>query len=398
MSFRTRSICIVVLTAVLAVIGAEQLLRGASAPMAAGTHPRLLLHPEELPALRAKLGGPLRPAFQEFVSFVDSSYGTAASDSEFYYFMRDYAFLYAVGNVTGVSYGRSMSEYGAKAVELLKKIAASGQNGDPAVQTMAMTYDWVYPLLSASDKSAVVQALKTAAFQPGGPGGSRSAFHHREIKDRLNYILAGMAFANDGVDNAEANARLAMYAPYVTGDGGVLPARNFVAAAEGGVSVGMGYAVNGTGGDGLVMTEMQFTEAWRTANGLSLSSTYASDNSFRYYPQWMTYALTPYKNSAGDYLLYSGHFMDRGTTAFGFAEMATILGSVRLYQSIDPSMASLAQWLMDETGGVNNSGVTGKRKAVLANFIFNPGTVTAKSPEQLGLPLSKLFRGTGWLA
>jgi hypothetical protein len=387
-----------VLTAALAVSGAQQLLRGASAPMSAGSHPRLLLNADELPALRAKLSGPLRPDFQEFVSYVDSSFGTAASDSEYYYFMRDYAFLYVVGNVSGVTYGRSMSEYGAKAVELLKKIAAGGLTGDPAIHTMATTYDWVYPLLSASDKTMVVQALKTAAFKPGGPGGGRSAFHHREIKDRLNYILAGMAFANDGVDNAEANARLSMYPTYVTGDGGVQPARNFIAGAEGGVSVGQGYAVNGTGGDGLVMTEMQFTEMWRTANGLSLAATYAGENSFRYYAQWMTYALTPYKNTYGDYLLYSGHFMDRGTVARGFAEMATILGSARLYKSIDPSMAGLAQWLMNETGDVDNSGVTGKRKAVLANFIFNPGNVTPRSPEQLNLPLSKWFRGTGWLA
>jgi hypothetical protein len=399
MSLTTRTTCFALLIAALTAIGQQQLVRGAGSPMGSGVHPRVLLSPDELVPLRAKLAGPLKPDYQEFVAFLDANYGAAGTDSEFYYFMRDYAFVYAIGNVSGVSYGRSMNEYGAKALELLRKISAAHQTGDAAVQTMAVTYDWVFPLLTAADRVAVVDALKIAAFKPGGPGGGRSAFHHREIKDRMNYLLAGLAFANDGVDNAEASARVAAYATYVTGDGGVLPARNFIAGGEGGVSVGQEYAVNGTGGDGLVMTELQLTEAWRTANGLSSPATYAADNALRFYPQWMTYALTPYKNAGGDTFLYSGHFMDRGTLARGFAEFSTILASARVYQSVDPSMASLAQWLMDGPAGpVANSGITGKRKAVLANFIFNPGGVTPKSPEMLGLPLSKWFRGTGWLS
>jgi len=396
MSFSKRTVCLILLTAFIAAVAPLQNAKVSTAAFA--PHPRLLLSAGELPALRTKLAGPLKADFQEFVSYLDSSLSAAAGDSEYYYFMRDYAFLYAVGNVSGISYGNSAANYGAKALELLRKISAAGTTGDPAIQTMAETYDWIYPLLSSGDKQAVVVALKAAAFAPGGPGGGKSAFHHREVKDRLNYILAGMAYAGDGIDDADAATRVGSYSTLVSSDTGVQPARNFIAGSEGGVSVGQSYAVNGTGGDGLVMTEMQFTEAWRTANGQSQSAAFTGENSFRYYPQWMAYALTPYKTASGDTILYSGHFMDRGTTAWGFAEMSMILASARLYKTIDPSMASLAQWMMDAggAGGVNNSGVTGKRKAVISNFIFNPGGVTAQSPEQLGLPLSKLFKGTGW--
>jgi hypothetical protein len=101
-----------------------------------------------------------------------------------------------------------------------------------------MTYDWIYPLLSSGDKQAVVAALKVAAFQPGGPGGGKNAFHHREVKDRLNYILAGMAYAGDGIDDADAATRVGSYSTLVSRDGGVQPARNFIAGSEGGVSVG----------------------------------------------------------------------------------------------------------------------------------------------------------------
>jgi hypothetical protein len=364
-------------------------------------HPRIFLTPENLTAYRTKLGGPLREDFQEFVSYLDSVYDTAQSDSEYFFHIRNYAFLYAVGPINGIHYGRSRDSYGAKAVELLKQIVARGNpdTGDPGPRyaLAAVGYDWCYPLLSPADRIALVNFLKTAS-KPEGPGGNRSAFHHVEIKWRTIYLLTGLAFANDGVDDGEAAARLGTYDEYITGDGGILPARNFIAGLDGGVSVGEAYAVNGTGGDGLVMAEMLFAEAWRTANGLTVEQAFASDNELRYFTQWIAYAVLPYV-SGGNHILYAGHYMDRGSPAPGFGELSLAISAMRMYKDVDPKMASLAQFLIENwVGNVPNSGATTpKRKALLANFIFNPGGVVAKSPSELGLPLSKLFAGTGWL-
>jgi hypothetical protein len=364
-------------------------------------HPRIFLTPDNLAAYRTKLGGPLRQDFQDFVSYLDGAYDSAQADSDYVFNIRNYAFLYAVGPVDGIHYGRSMDAYGAKAVDLMRALIASGRidTGDPGpnYSIMAAGYDWCYPLLSSADRIAVVNFLKTVS-KPGGPGGSRSFFHHVEIKYRALYLLAALAFANDGIDDAEAAARLANFSTWIAGDSGIVAARNLVAGADGAVSIGEGYAVNGTGGDGLVMTELQFAEAWRTANGLSAQETFASDNEFRFYPQWMAYAVLPYLSS-GNHILFAGHYMDRGTPARDFGELSLALSAMRMYRDIDPNAASLAQWMLDNwMGAIPSSGsITAKRKALLANFIFNPGGVTPRSPSELGLPLSKLFAGTGWV-
>jgi hypothetical protein len=131
MSFSKRTICLILLTAFIAAVAPLQNAKVSTAAFRA--HPRLLLSAAEAAraphqARRAVEGG--LPGVRELISIAASR--RRLGDSEYYYFMRDYAFLYAVGNVSGISYGTSAANYGAKALELLRKISAAGTLGDPA--------------------------------------------------------------------------------------------------------------------------------------------------------------------------------------------------------------------------------------------------------------------------
>ena len=390
------------LSVVILCLWTQVPVRGAGTPLDNREHPRLWLSSSTIPELKTRLAGAQRPQFQEFVKFLDSEFASVTGSGDYYYGIRNYGFLYALGPVSGVSYGHSQAQYGAKAAELLRALAADARGvaaseGDAHVQLMAAGYDWCYSLLSASDKAAVVSRLKEIASKPYGPGSNRNSFHHREIKERMLYILAGLAYANDGIDDADAAARLATYSTHIAGDGGTFPAENFVAATDGGVSVGLGYTVNGAS-DGLSISGIQFNEAWRTANGLSRDAVFAPNNNFRYFPQWVAYMVMPFKRPDGMRVLYSTHQTERGTPAWMFADLPVTVSAGRLYKDIDPKMAGLAEWLaQNQTGLIGTSGTLARRSAVLGDFIFNPGGVTPQSPESLGLPLTKLFRGLGWL-
>src|SRR5258705_4882694 len=159
MSRKILALALVLFAGIAALSRGQSPLQGTAGPLSERRHPRIFLTPDNLAAYRTKLGGPLRGDFQEFVSYLDGVYATAQSDSEYYFHVRNYAFLYALGPVPGISYGRSTEAYGAKAIELLKQLVARGNadTGDPGPQTqiLAVGYDWWYPLLSSADRVAI---------------------------------------------------------------------------------------------------------------------------------------------------------------------------------------------------------------------------------------------------
>jgi hypothetical protein len=132
----------------------------------------------------------------------------------------------------------------------------------------------------------------------------------------------------------------------------------------------------------------------------SYQPTFAGENEFRYYPQWMAYALTPYKTASGDTILYSGHFMDRGTTAWGFAEMSMIPRLGAAVQDHRPGERPAWRSGCLTAGGrrkqLRRHRQARRQRSQTSSSI--PVASRQQSSEQLGLPLSKLFKGTGWLA
>src|SRR6266699_1264015 len=113
MSKKVLALALVLFAGIAALSRGQGQSPGTAVSMSERRHPRIFLTPDNVAAYRAKLGGPLRADFQEFVSYLDSVYNTAQADSEYYFHVRNYAFLYALGPVPGISYGRPTEAYGA---------------------------------------------------------------------------------------------------------------------------------------------------------------------------------------------------------------------------------------------------------------------------------------------
>jgi hypothetical protein len=223
-----------------------------------------------------------------------------------------------------------------------------------------------------------------------------------DILRRSAHILAGLAFWGDGIDDAAANSMVDKYATLIEGSNGVLGAGSFYSGSDGGWSMGMSYSFNSATG----VATPRVMEGWRTANNLSRDQVFGSSsaNVIRYYPKWFAYNVLPQTQSCAScpggfrFPMYRTHAMDSAKTADSLGwDLVATLASMRLYKSIDPGMAGLAQWLMEQrTFTLGSTGYAAQAFGVFSNFITGEKGISAKSPTDLSLPLTKLFGNAGW--
>jgi hypothetical protein len=368
----------------------QELIRVGS-PLAKRQHPRIWLTQDNIPAYQAKLGGAFRSEYQAWVAYLDSAYDTADTASEYEKQALNFAFVYRVGAVPGISYGHSIADYGTKGKTLFMKAVSAGVG-----RNVPLAYDWLYDLLSPADRVAAVGAFLALPVPK-----VTNPLDDGESAERLAYIGAGLAFYGDGVDDTSA---LAMIEKYYSLQGGAAPIEfhNFVAGDDGGWSQGISYSVHG--GSSPWLSLLQLTEAWRTAQGMSEFETYGDlkASTFRFYPQWYAYSILPHavpsKNGGPDGLLrtlYRTHLMEAAQGVL-FGDIQAMLSAARMFSTIDPKMASLAEWMLEQrTGVLPVTGTTGRRFALLGHFIFGRKVAPA-SPQDVGLPASKLFDRLGW--
>src|SRR5215204_5150136 len=84
-------------------------------PLANRQHPRIYLTAANIPSYRTKLSGEFRDEYQSWIDYLDSIFASAERDDEYHAHARNFAFVYRVGRVPGISYSRDISEYGDKA-------------------------------------------------------------------------------------------------------------------------------------------------------------------------------------------------------------------------------------------------------------------------------------------
>lgn len=355
-------------------------------PLALGQHPRIWITEASAPEIKAKLAADMKGDYQQFVAYLDSVIGTAASEGEYALHIRNYAFLVLVGPVPGVSFGNSMDTYAATAVALLKKAI---QAGNPSI-AVAVGYDWLHSRLTPGERAEAVAVLKKAPIPKDGD----NPFHGTRIKPRTLSLIVGLAYAFDVEDDGSGAARLSRYSTQILGPSGSLEAANVFAGDEGGWSSGMSYSANGNT-DSDFMSLFMAVEAWRTANALSRAATYGGKAAlaFRHYASWVAYSTLPHPTGSA-FRLYRTHHMAPGN-GVGFVDQRLILASLRMFKGIDDATAGLSQWLIEKHGLQGNSGTVGRRYAMLGNFLFGQ-KVAAKSPADLGLPLTREFKQQGW--
>lgn len=408
---RARLFCMLVLVVVVATApgpGAAW-TPPAGSPLANHEHPRILITAQTLPAIKEKIGsgGLWHSDFKTWVQWADDKYGSVLSTShaDRPFLAADYAFLWLTYPVSGVTYGHTRAEYGSLARTLLLNLPTlDAQVGNIGAYATAIAYDWANPILSSADKAAIVTFLKTVdAWSFTRP--EANPFNSQVTQARAQKILSGIAVAFDGVDDAWAQASLDRYPEYYSERTGVTRSESDLGGEDGTTGQGPTYGFAYTTPP-LLITE----EAWRTANGISPIAHYGGrEKSFiRRLPQHFAYMILPWATAASGlpngrrYMLWKGEYSSADAPTYEVAYQSWLTGLVGLLKDVDPQMAGLAQWLVDNRAGEMTGGDPYyTRYWAFWKFILG-NRVAPSSPAALGLPISKQFKDgkfvfrTGW--
>jgi len=323
------------------------------------SHPRLFLTLDNLPALRTKLQDPVYASDMAELDHMADNGDPLAN-----------AFLYQLTGDTA---------RGQRAKALLLSDSFGDVPGlDKAgeyVEPM-LVFDWVMPLLSASEK--------TQAF---GIVFARQNYDHRAATEasrvewywndkwarhpQLHYPILALAIAGDGIDDAWAaevldlayNESTRALGPYgATKGSGFLDLLATLALDDGGGAQAGSYSGLGVNYYSMFLHAFLPLGAWETATGQPM---WARCNFFRALPRYWVYDK---KNLPQDY----------GKTMLEF-----ISG---LYKQIEPDSAGLARWLLNKFGR--------GRYNLVYRLILGDLRVAPVSPEQLGLPTATYIRGS----
>jgi hypothetical protein len=362
-------------------------------------HPRLLITPDNRGRIlaRAKAAPKL---FQAVIDLAEKGKGEPAALAG--------AAVYQLGLIDGFKHALSREQYGKKAVEATMALIGDASMEDFETYTgcrlgVPCGYDWLYPLLTAEQKQALVKEMIRLTNQESldggrGPASSPEVFcpfgtlSGPHCPFGGHRMTMGLAFYGDGVDDASAKRivdetfKKLWWNPQQKLSYGSLI--HMVRYLEGGGWFG------GMTHYGRNAAFFPHIAAWKTATGQDY---FARLGYFRNLPYLIAHSNVPKKKGEPNCTLplfrfYSLNPPGRGADAPGVKKM--LAAATGYLARTDPAGASLAQWLLeqDPIGGIENLPDDGK--LVFALLMGEPA-VQAKSPEQLKLPLTLVVRGMG---
>lgn len=390
-----------------------------AAPPPSSTHPRLLMTLAGASPTVAELqtrygtGGPQAAHFQAFVDVycrTSANGGVLDSPRPPHLACFIYGWLIATYPVPGITY-RDAGTLGGLTTPFLAAVDAviPAETNSHTFYALACAYDWGYNVLSAARRSAIITALQAFAAPNGG---NVNPFAHADTggRGRTCSVLAGYVYTGDNpASDADALARIATAATYITGAAGNRTCRTFQAGTAGGYPEGMGYYMSETlqsyGFGELVASEMI-----RTATGSAAMWAAGASTDLEYWPQYMAYLLYPYRPQVfvgfPSYLLMktseSVDWYSDATAGVDTTQCFQIMlkNIARVYAATNPTQAALAMWLFTEmwyaagTVPLAAESSTTDRWALFANLIGYT-TVAAQSPAALGLPIATHFDPNG---
>lgn len=236
--------------------------------------------------------------------------------------------------------------------------------------------------------------------------------HQEGSRGRLVYVMSGYCFkgllggAEDaGAEGADARiAKLSTYVQSATGNQTHLS----LSGLNGGYLEGWDYWASELL-QSIGYVDLYFHDAYASYTGTA-STVWGTGNNpiHEYYPQWIVHNLAPYKlvpsPTFPTYLLLKGPMtQDRTMDSLGnYPEVSQnggfmLANYARLFASTNPTMASLAQWLCEETyytscaQPMSANHTTTERWALWTNFLGYHTGVTAQSAATLGLQKNRCF-------
>ena len=251
-------------------------------PMSLKQHPRLLITPNSIPALRSAISTSYKAEFQSYINWLataDSDTANAKPADEtinlfdhdpFKPVMVQRAFIGALGAVPGINYPIAPSEYSRLAKEkFLKSLKAGDDLGFPA----ALLYDWTYNSMTAAERSEAVSLMLNRPMAQQKDEADETianpwSYHHGYVYG-TSFFQRGyawyqaLAIWGDGLADAQADKAVDSFNTVML-NYGPLDALNFIAGNDGGVSEWSGYAVWHP------LTLWVLMDAWSTATGKNL--------------------------------------------------------------------------------------------------------------------------------
>lgn len=362
-------------------------------------HPRLLITPDNRQDIIAKAKAAPK-LFQAIITLAEKGKGEPAALA--------CAAVYQLGLVPNFKYSLSRDQYGKRGVAAT--ISLIGDTSMEDFETyqgcrlgIPCGYDWLYPLLTAEQKRALVKEMIRLTNQEsldGGRGpesspevfcpfGTLSGPHCPFGGHRMTM---GLAFYGDGVDD-KAAARIVdetfkkvWWNPQQELKYGSLI--HLVRYLEGG---GWFEGMTHYGANSKFFPHIA---AWKTATGQDY---FARLGYFRNLPYLIAHSSVPKKKGEPNCTLplfrfYSINPSGKGSDAPGVKKM--LAAATGYLAQPDPAGASLAQWLLeqDPIGGIENLPDDGK---LVFGLLMGDPSVKPKAPAELKLPLTMQVPGMG---
>lgn len=266
---------------------------GASAARAAvvrAGHPRMLLNAETLPRIRERCGTTDKATFDALIAQLERE-RTVRPGRYWQTAYRARAFALAHVITAEEKYARKGLEHLDAALRAHLDAARRGGRGAGGAANWLMVrfrranyvaYDWLYNAMTPAERKTLGQLIIDVTELHN----KRETWNHAYAGGYNRYeneLLAGLALAKSGVDDAKAERFLKSgFNFYMTQ---TIPARCQIASDDGGIAGGMGYAFYN-----YIPVEAYFLKCWLTATGEDLT---ARDTSIMNFGAWMLFASMP---------------------------------------------------------------------------------------------------------
>ncbi|GEM_PF-2415503 len=370
-------------------------------PLANRSHPRLLITQASIPTLRAAIAADSGYAskFQEYVNWAanpgDANGGiTEVQHDPLRSYIIHQAFIYALGNVPGISYPISTSAFARLAIDnLLSSLNGGAELGYAA----PLIYDWTYNAMTATERSQVAtlmlnRTIKHSVFTHSiaNPSINPQQMFSSKFYEGLYAWYLGLAFWGDGLIDAAADQAVDTFYDVML-NYGYLDAHNFVADQGGGWSEWNGYS------SWHPRTLLVLINGWVTAtnenyiagNGLGK----INGNAIKHYGEFIHYAVDPHKYFDSFYTYVRLGSAEIDETTFEHR-------SIREQLYLLPRMLFDAG-LTNQAGLVRNFVDTYEVQWIqypffyLYGFLGVPNSVPSVTPTALGFPHSRWSKNIG---
>lgn len=372
-------------------------------PLANRVHPRLLITPTSIPSLRNEISLQFKSEFQNYVNWAVEGEGrtdaTNVLSVSVHFPLRatlvHQAFVYALGEVPGITYPMPLQNYARVAIDtLIDRLNA----GDELSYAAALTYDWTYNAMTDSERSLIAGMMVNRAINSKGPSQTMAnpqvsptqieLFSSKYSEGMYAWYL-GLAFWGDGLIDAEADKAVDTFFDHML-NYGYLDGQNFVAGQEGGWSEWSGgYAM-----DHPLMHYLNIN-GWRTATDENYVANQGmgkiSGNAIKHFAAFLHYTVDPHK-----YFGTTDNFIRMGAADAGDGAVS----GLRWQLHFMPRMLAEAG-LSNEVGLIQNFTNTYNvpwmkhRYSDIWGFLGATPGIQSKDPVTLGFPYSKWSKNLG---